>query len=286
MRTPFRFLLPTVVLLALGFVVYAQQDRLADVWRTWNEPPLPAAVSFEDAQQPLDDELMPVEELPVVPVEPPPVEPSTPPVQPPPVEPPPSSGFQVPASFNLAVPFTPQAPTANWDEFHQDTCEEASLLMVHRFYEGDGEGVLPVDDVEEELRRIADFQDVLFGANKDSTAMQMGIVAEQLYGYSRVQVLDDPTADDIKRIVASGYPVIVPAAGRELGNPYFTPPGPNYHMLVVRGYTDTHFIVNDPGTRRGENYRYPIEGFMRAIRDWDSAAGDLSDARRILVVRP
>ena len=37
-------------------------------------------------------------------------------------------------AINLAVPFTSQAPTANWAQPFQDACEEASLMMVHYYY--------------------------------------------------------------------------------------------------------------------------------------------------------
>ena len=47
-----------------------------------------------------------------------------------------------------------------------------------------------------------------------------------------------------------GVPVLLPAAGRLLRNPYFSGQGPLYHMLVVKGYTrDGKIITDDPGTR-------------------------------------
>src|SRR3954467_10835183 len=36
----------------------------------------------------------------------------------------------LPRTLLLKVPFTPQAPTANWDELHNEACEEASSLMA------------------------------------------------------------------------------------------------------------------------------------------------------------
>lgn len=55
-----------------------------------------------------------------------------------------------------------------------------------------------------------------------------------------------------------------------LGNPYFTPPGPIYHMLVIKGYNLTEFITNDPGTRRGADYVYSYQTLMKAIHDWNN----------------
>ena len=68
----------------------------------------------------------------------------------------------------------------------------------------------------------------------------------------------------------SGNIVIVPANGRVIGNPYFNPPGPARHMVVIRGYDPVtkEFITNDPGTERGENYRYPEAVLYNGIRDY------------------
>ena len=62
--------------------------------------------------------------------------------------------------------------------------------------------------------------------------------------------------------------MIVPAAGRLLGNKYFQQPGPVYHMLVVKGFTsDGKIITNDVGTRRGQNYVYDEDVFLNAIHE-------------------
>ncbi len=38
--------------------------------------------------------------------------------------------------INWDVPFTVQAPNANWDEVHKEACEEASALMILRYFDG------------------------------------------------------------------------------------------------------------------------------------------------------
>src|SRR5688572_5442442 len=42
----------------------------------------------------------------------------------------------LPKTLLLKVPFTPQAPTANWDELHNEACEEASSLMAAAYFNG------------------------------------------------------------------------------------------------------------------------------------------------------
>lgn len=99
----------------------------------------------------------------------------------------------------------------------------------------------------------------------------------------KVQIIKDPTVDQIKTGIAQGKLVLVPAAGRLLSNPFFKSPGPLYHMLVVKGYTATQFITNDPGTRRGENYPYGFDVVLDANHDWNN--GDpVNGSRKVIIV--
>lgn len=265
---------------ALLLVGYTQRVRIADAWQERTAPTLPPPVAYEDISSPQPSPPTEERETPIlsVPVTSPPPREEVPTVPTPSV---------LAASINLAVPFTPQAPRANWDEFHEEACEEASLLMVHRFYEGDQVNRLDPDFVEEWLAKIAAFEDGLFGYNTDTTVTQVGTLAEQMLGYEHVEVLENPTVDVLKTHLAAGHPVIIPAAGREIGNPYFTPPGPEYHMLVLRGYTvDGKFITNDPGTRRGEAFLYPFESILAAMKDWNQQDQLANGPRRALVITP
>lgn len=97
------------------------------------------------------------------------------------------------------------------------------------------------------------------------------------------RLLANPTAASIRQELDAGHLVIIPAAGRRLGNPYYRQPGPLYHMLVVRGYDagTGEFITNDPGTKRGEAYRYRGDVLIFANHDWPKPGktkDDVSDA--------
>ena len=190
---------------------------------------------------------------------------------------------ELPASVNLAVPFTPQAPHANWELPYQEACEEASVFMVQAYYDGKLHGAIEAEVADEGILKLVEFQNVLFGDYKDTTAEQTATFAEQFYLFPSVEVVENPTVEDIKEHLADGRPVIVPAAGRQLGNPYFTAPGPLYHMLVIRGYTVDGFITNDPGTRQGEEYVYQFETIMNSMHDWNG--GDVENGgKRIIIV--
>jgi hypothetical protein len=188
----------------------------------------------------------------------------------------------IPLEFNLAVPFTSQAPYANWDALHEETCEEAALYMVNAFYEGWPAGKIDPDQAEADLLKIVDFEKVLFGFFESTTAAQIAVLAEQMYGYEKAEVIENPTVEDLKTHLAAGRPVIVPSAGRLLGNPNFTGQGPLYHALVLKGYTKTTFITNDPGTRLGADYQYDFDTVMTAMHDWNG--GDVENGAKVVVV--
>lgn len=197
----------------------------------------------------------------------------------------------LPAEKNLAIPFTTQAPGANWDADHEEFCEEAAMLMVARFYQQrDFAGTA---DQEAGLQAIKKWEVDNLGFYFDTTAAENARILEELFNL-HVELIVDPTITQIKTALAAGHPVIVPAAGRELGNPNFKSPGPIYHNLVIRGYTKNgKFITNDPGTRKGEEYIYDQSVIMSAMHDWVpegartiAANGDASGRKVVLVVEP
>lgn len=203
------------------------------------------------------------------------------------------SNLDIPTEVNLDVPFTSQAPFANWDEVHEEACEEASVLMVHAFYEGEVKGEIDPNIAEDVLQDMVESERMIFGFFEDTTAEQTANFAKIYYGYERVDVIENPTIEDLKLHLVDGRPVIVPAAGRILSNPFFSGIGPIYHMLVLKGYTEHGFITNDPGTRRGADWVYNHDHLMSSIHDWvvpegiEERQSDIMDsARKVIVIYP
>ena len=168
-----------------------------------------------------------------------------------------------PKSLLINVPFAPQAPYANWDQLHEEACEEMALILVHHFL---AETPLSLQEAETELQQMVAWEHEHDYAD-DVTIAELGAIANRIYGY-RFRVLGNVTANTLRQELAAGNPVIVPTFGRALGNPYFSGEGPYYHMLVVTGYTADGFITNDPGTKRGERYWYATDVLIAAIHDW------------------
>ncbi len=94
----------------------------------------------------------------------------------------------------------------------------------------------------------------------------------------------DVTAANIRALISAGHPVIIPAAGQMLGNPYFSGDGPPYHMFVLVGYDSKGFITNDVGTKRGDKYRYNETTIMNSIHDWNGSTDTITSGPKAMLV--
>lgn len=184
---------------------------------------------------------------------------------------------QVTIGINLAVPFQAQAPFGDWVEPYKEGCEEASLIMVDHYVRGVS---LSKQEMKDEIDAQVAWQREEFGGHYDIPIKRVSELADAIYDYT---IDTFPISEkNILRELQRGRPVIVPSAGRELGNPNFRQPGPLYHMLVIKGVSeDGMYITNDPGTRNGADYLYEPAVLFSAIRDWD---GDSPDGESIGLV--
>ncbi len=195
------------------------------------------------------------------------------------VPPKPKVAQSLPVKALIEVPFTVQAPFANWDTLHEEACEEASLMMLK--YSISHQSFGSPTDVDKEIKDLISWE----GSHDFKISVTLAELAEIADGYYQMptgRIIEDLTLEKIKAEIAAGRPVIVPAAGRNLPNPHFTPPGPVYHMLVVKGYTSSEFITNDPGVREGKDFHYSYDSLMNAIHDWDPG-NIINGAKRGLV---
>ncbi len=186
----------------------------------------------------------------------------------------------LPARVFIEVPFASQAPLGDWGMPYQEACEEASLILVHHFLE---QMPLTREVMDAEIKRMVAYEMEELGSDADIGAEETAVVAEKFYGY-RATVTYDPGIDDIRRELAFGNPVIVPLAGRDIGNPYYSGEGPWYHMLVIIGYDTKYFITNDVGTRRGASYKYRQQVLYDAIHDWTGVKEDILNGRKAMIV--
>ena len=168
-------------------------------------------------------------------------------------------------SYN--VPFTVQSPATEWHRpVFQDGCEEASALMAvywarNKVFETKVTPQLIIDISEWEEDRFDEFRDI----STNDTA----IMIREYFNYINIEVFTIDSVNELIDILKQGV-IIAQMNGKKLGNIYFTVPGPENHMLVIKGYDfdNRSFITNDPGTRRGESYIYEEDILFEAIRDY------------------
>jgi hypothetical protein len=173
----------------------------------------------------------------------------------------------VPEKHLLDMPFYSQAPLSNWDALHEDMCEEASILNAAYYLLGKKPSK---EEHEAELQKMQNAEKKESGEWKSTTVAQTKKLVDSYFGGKiKSKVIDNPGAEQIESEIAAGNPVVVPLAGRDIGNPNFTPPGPVYHMLTIKGYDSQNFITNDVGTRKGNSYVYKKDVIMKNIHDWN-----------------
>lgn len=193
---------------------------------------------------------------------------------------------EIPTKLILPVLFAQQAPFSNWNEAYQEACEEASMIMADRYFKN-----LPLNEtiMKAEIDKLFDWQKTN-NYKVDLTANETVKILGDYFDLP-AEVSRQVSIDRIKLELFKGNLVIVPVAGRELKNPNFKQPGPIYHMLVIKGYDGDNFITNEPGTRKGDGFKYPYQRLLEAVHDWDHqlAEGGMTDeemsrGERVMVI--
>jgi hypothetical protein len=175
------------------------------------------------------------------------------------------------AEVNLPVPFQMQAPYSNWDMPYQEMCEEAALVLAYKYFANEP---LDKDIMDAELTKAREWEIANFGLFTDTTLEEMKQLAEEHFGLE-VTISEEVSTELIKDQLRQGYLVLVPTAGRELGNPFYKQPGPLYHVLVIRGFNETEFITNDVGIGKGEEYKFKYQTVLQANHDLPISGGKI-----------
>jgi len=188
---------------------------------------------------------------------------------------------ELPDQINLTASFFSQAPDGDWSQPWQDACEETSLLIAHYSMMDEP---LSKEMLKKQVLEMVDWQVETFGYYESTTVEQ---VAELYEGYFEdslnFRIIDSPTVDDLKQELATGNLIVAPFAGQMLGNPFYSGEGPYYHMMVLKGYDNTHFITHDVGTRHGENFIYTHDAIMNAMHDYAQTNIQAQPARVIVL---
>jgi hypothetical protein len=173
---------------------------------------------------------------------------------PPPTAP---TGVQV-----LSAPYTGQAPSGNWDSFHEETCEAAAVLTVGYWYANKYVGsevqTIPPAEADQKLHQIVAWERAQF-KGVDLPLTSVAQVGANFYNLdSQVLPIPADNPEAIRQQIAARHPVIIPVMtqllnGQKINNAYTYHRGPGgygvYHLLVLIGYNSStdQFYADDPG---------------------------------------
>ncbi|MFA6050637.1 MAG: C39 family peptidase [Candidatus Paceibacterota bacterium] len=175
------------------------------------------------------------------------------------------------SKMTLQVAFMSEAPDGNWTNPWSNACEETVTLMADKYYAG--KKSIGISEAKEYLINLFDKEEELFGTNRNSDSKQMLEIISK-YANFKGEIKINPTADEIKKEIAAGRPVISLHRGFDLKNPNieFSPTRSSYHTIIVVGYDDEKqaFITHDPGDEKdGEYLAYGYDLFMDSLHDYN-----------------
>lgn len=186
-------------------------------------------------------------------------------------------------NINLNVPFTSQAPLSDWSQPYQDACEEASVMMLDYYYQN--KNLPSKEEVSDILKEMVAWQEKNWGGHENLPVARLAEYIKATFNYE-TEIIENLTAEKLKYYLNIGKPIIIPANGKILANPNFKNGGPEYHMLVVKGYVDDKFITNDPGTRLGADFVYTAENLLESIADWNQKESRSTGPKNGLIIFP
>ena len=188
---------------------------------------------------------------------------------------------QIPQALVIKVPFYTQAPSDNW--YRNEDCEETSIIMANAFLTGINEDRVPVALAQEAINGLKKWEQTNLGYDSDTGVSATARMAESVFGL-RVKKIYDYSESDLKKELARGHPILLSINAELLHSPHYLDNTPMYHMIVIKGYSDSSFIVNDPGTNLGNGNEYTFTVLKKASVDWDNILKKIDTSRKIALV--
>jgi len=174
----------------------------------------------------------------------------------------------IPEIVVIKVPFTAQAPLGSWNDVKQGNgCEEPSILMAYSWIKNKE---INKEMAVSEISKMSDFSFNLLGHFHDISNQDTIKLFRKYFEFDDLFLDKNVSIENIKKILAEGKIMIVAVNGDLLANPNYQIPKPANHKLVIIGYDENsqEFITHDPGTSRGEGYRYSYQKLIEAITDY------------------
>lgn len=172
------------------------------------------------------------------------------------------------------VPFVSQAPYGLWTDPWASFAEEACAYMAYLW--ANDQTAPSYEIAGQAFITLRDWETANMGTYKDTDLLQTLRLFNEFYGL-QAELSYDLTRENLLAQLDQGNILILPV--QNLENPHYGEPGPVFHMLVVYGYEGEFLITNDPGTVRGEAYRYEIQKILDHVQDLNGEVRMLTISR-------
>lgn len=191
-------------------------------------------------------------------------------------------------TFILPVPYTSEMPEGIEKRPWVNACEEASIVMIDKFYQG--ESTISTSTAIGAMKVLFAIQDKLYGSNDNSSSEHTAYLINNYESY-RATIKENPTLEEIKNELRNNRPVLSFHYGFDLKNKNipFSPNGSSYHAMVIVGYDDSKqsFLTHDPGdTIEGANHLYDYQLFMNSFHDYNEKTKKADGPARVLFTSP
>ena len=187
----------------------------------------------------------------------------------------------IPEQIILAVPFSAQAPTNNWSR--NEDCEETSITMANAFLTGSTEDKLQAVAAQNAIDNLKKWESLNLGYNANTGVEETTQMAQGAFNL-KIKQINNFTEGDLKKALTQGSPILLPINAKLLGSPQYLNNGPTYHMIVIRGFKGSTFIVNDPGTNNGDGNEYSFTILQKAAADWNQETKQIDSTKKIALV--
>lgn len=169
---------------------------------------------------------------------------------------------ELPVILGNSLPFTVQSPLGIWKDPWDSFAEEACAYMAYLW--ANNLNIESREITAQALLAIKEWEEGNLGIYKDTTLEQTLQVLNTFYNLS-AEISYEVNLETIIKHLDDGKILIVPVQNFE--NPYYAEPGPVFHSLLIYEYEAENFIVNDPGTIRGEAAAYNMQKTLESIQD-------------------
>lgn len=185
-----------------------------------------------------------------------------------------------------SIPFAAQAPFGEWsDPRQQEGCEEASVLMAMKWVHGES---MSLQEAKDQIIAMSDWEEEEFGYFQDTSAHDTATrLFNRWFDYMNVSVEYDVSSADILEELEAGNILVVATDGTKANHTFYTPPGPERHMILVHGYDRAtgEFIYHDPGSRYGSDLRANASEMEYMMRDYTSGVqAPIGEGRTAMII--